>query len=231
MALPSLTSSKYELTVPSTNTRVEYRPYLVKEEKILMIAAESEDESQMIRGIKDIIKSCTFDKMNVDRLTMFDLEYIFTILRSKSVGESSNVSLVCVSCDEPNEVTINLDTVTVTEGVDKNIKLTDTIGMVMKYPYIDDVINAASDTDVEAAFELIVSCIDSIYEGDEMFGAEDQTREELMTFVESLNTQQFEKINKFVLGIPHAFIDAEFNCTKCKTHNEINIRGLANFFK
>jgi len=231
MALPSLTSSKYELIVPSSKTKVEYRPYLVKEEKILMIAAESKDENQMIRAIKDVIKSCTYGNLKVDRLTMFDLEYIFTTLRSKSVGESSTIGLQCTSCEESNEVAINLANVSITEGADSHIKLTDTIGMSMRYPSIDDIIDSNSESDVEAAFELIVSCIDSIYEGDEMFDTEDQTRKELMSFIESLSAKQFEKINEFVTSIPVAYIDAEFKCSKCGEHNEINIRGLANFFK
>jgi len=232
MALPSLTSSKYELTVPSTQAQVEYRPYLVKEEKILMIASESKDENQMIRAIKDIIKSCTFGSCNVESMTMFDLEYVFTLLRSKSVGEGTELKLTCTSCDEPNEVMVDLNTIAVSEGPDNNIKITDTIGMTMKYPKINDVATGdAERSDIDKAFDIIVSCVESIYEGDELYAAEDVSKAELMTFIEELNSEQFQRINDFVSNMPYAYIDAKFRCNKCGEQNEINIRGLANFFK
>ena len=232
MALPSLTSSKYELTVPSTKAQVEYRPYLVKEEKILMIASESKDENQMIMAIKDIIKSCTFGSCNVETMTMFDLEYVFTLLRSKSVGEGTELKLVCTSCEEPNEVIVDLNTIAVSDGPESNIKITDTIGMTMRYPKINDVTSAdVNRSDIDKAFDVIVSCIESIYEGDELYAAEDVSKAELMTFIEELNSEQFQRINDFVSNMPYAYIDAKFVCKKCKEPNEINIRGLANFFK
>jgi hypothetical protein len=231
MALPTLSSSKYELTVPSSKTKIEYRPYLVKEEKILMIAAESNDESQMIRAIKDIIRSCTFDKCNAEALTMYDLEYIFTLLRSKSVGEGTELRFNCKECDESNDVLVDLNTVSVSSEPDKRIALTDSIGMLMKFPLLNDAIDDSKGGDIDKVFNIIISCIDSIYEGDQMFDSVDQTREELMAFVEGLNSEQFQKVNNFVTNMPHAYIDVEFKCTKCGEDNDINVKGLANFFK
>jgi len=235
MSLPKLNAPSYELTIPSLNKKITYRPYLVKEEKILMMAMESNDDRQMIRAIKEVISACTNDEVDTGRITMFDMEYVFTQLRSKSVGESVQVSMKCEECDAANEVTIDLNDVCVNsaEEVSNTIELTDTVGVKMKYPSVDSVLNSRADqntNNVEKIFSLLLECIDSIYSGEEIFDASAQSRQELSEFIESLNTEQFGRIRKFVENIPATELAVSFKCTNCGHQNNTALRGLANFF-
>jgi len=235
MPLPKLNTPTYELTIPSTNETVSYRPYLVKEEKILLLALESQDERQMIRAIKDVITACTDGAVDTSRIAMFDLEYIFTQLRAKSVGESVQLSVKCDKCEKNNDVAINLENVRLSNSdkVNDTIELTDTIGVKMRYPSVDTVLQSRANEDssaVDLIFSLLIECIDSIYSGEEIFDAASQSREELNEFLESLNSDQFSRIREFVENIPAAEIDASFKCSHCGEHNEKLLRGLANFF-
>jgi len=236
MSLPKLNTPTYELNIPSTGKTVSYRPYLVKEEKILLLALESQDERQMIRSIKEVIEACTNGEVDTNRMTMFDLEYIFTQLRSKSVGESVQLMMKCASCDnEKNQVTLNLENVKISNSdkINQTIALTDTIGVTMRYPSVDTILNTKIDDEspvVERIFSVLLECIDSIYSGDEVFDAASQSKQELTEFVESLNAEQFTKIREFVENIPTAEIDVDYKCTQCGHHNETTLRGLANFF-
>jgi len=235
MALPKLNSPTYELKVPSTGNNISYRPYLVKEEKILMMAMESNDNEQMMRAVKDVIRSCTSDSVNVDTLAMFDIEYIFTQLRAKSVGETSTVSVKCSECGSSNDVDVNLDEVyvNVPESTVHTIPLTDTVGVSLKYPSVNAMVKAqSSDTksEIDRVFDLIVACIDSIYSDDEIFDAKEQSEKELKEFIESLNTQQFNQVRDFIESIPSAAINVEFMCISCSKHNSFEVKGLGNFF-
>lgn len=235
MPLPKLNAPSYELRIPSTNKTVTYRPYLVKEEKILMMAMESNDDRQMIRAIKEVISACTNGEVDTSRITMFDMEYIFTQLRSKSVGETVQVSMKCEKCDADNEIEINLENVKVsnTDDVSDTIELTDTVGVKMKYPSVDSVLNSRTDSEtnnVEKIFSLLIECIDSIYSGEEIFDAASQSRQELSDFIESLNAEQFARIRKFVEAIPATELPVSFKCTSCGHDNSTVLRGLANFF-
>jgi len=235
MALPKLDTPTYKLRVPSTGAEVSYRPYLVKEEKILMMAMESNDTEQMMRAVKDVIRSCTSDSIDVNTLAMFDIEYIFTQLRAKSVGETSTIKVNCKSCDSSNEVDVNLEEVRVDvpESDTHTIPLTDTVGVSLRYPSVDAMLKAQADeskSDVDRVFDLIVACIDSIYSDDEIFDAKEQSSKELKEFIESLNTQQFNKVREFIETIPSASIDVEFMCMSCSEHNSFEVKGLGNFF-
>jgi len=235
MSLPKLNAPTYELKIPSTGKMISYRPYLVKEEKILMLAMESNDDRQMIRAIKDVISACTSDAADTSNITMFDMEYIFTQLRSKSVGESVQVSMNCSECNTSNEIQINLEDVSVKsdESITDTIELTDTIGVRMKYPSVDAVLSSRIDSEsnnVDKIFSLLVECVDSIYSGEEIFDAASQSREELNGFIESLNAEQFARIRKFVENIPATVLDVTFKCSNCEHKNETSLRGLANFF-
>ena len=142
MALPIIESPKYETTVPSTGKKVQYRPYLVKEEKILMIAMESEDQALIVRAMKNVIKACTFDKLDPDKLCTFDIEYLFLKLRAKAVGEVSKVGLKCEKCDKATDVSINLDSIQIdakSRGVANRILLTDKVGVNLRWPKMSDV--------------------------------------------------------------------------------------------
>jgi len=235
MSLPKLNAPTYELKIPSTGKMISYRPYLVKEEKILMLAMESNDDRQMIRAIKDVISACTSDAADTSNITMFDMEYIFTQLRSKSVGESVQVSMNCSECNTSNEIQINLEDVSVKsdESITDTIELTDTIGVRMKYPSVDAVLSSRIDSEsnnVDKIFSLLVECVDSIYSGEEIFDAASQSREELNGFIESLNAEQFASIRKFVENIPATVLDVTFKCSNCEHKNETSLRGLSNFF-
>ena len=235
MALPKLNSPTYELKVPSTGNSISYRPYLVKEEKILMMAMESNDTEQMMRAVKDVIRSCTSDSVDVNTLAMFDIEYIFTQLRAKSVGETSTISVKCSSCKASNDVVVNMEDVyvDVPESTVHTIPLTDTVGVSLKYPSVNAMVKAQSSntkSEVDRVFDLIVACVDSIYSDDEIFDAKEQSEKELKEFIESLNTQQFNQVRDFIESIPSATINVEFMCMSCSEHNSFEVKGLGNFF-
>ena len=238
MPLPKIETPKYELTIPSTSEKVTYRPYLVKEEKVLMMAMESDDSKQMARALKEVAVACVDFPANgtsVDDLAMFDLEYIFSQLRAKSVGETTEVGMTCESCEKKNDIEINLESVYVTEADTKtqSIQLTDTIGVTMKYPSVDAVMKtqgAGDSKQLDQVFSLIMSCIDSIYAGDEVYDARQQEQSELNEFVESLNSEQFSRIQQFIEKMPQASLDVSFKCLSCGHDNEYTVRGLANFF-
>jgi hypothetical protein len=235
MALPKLDVPRYETKLPSTGEKVIYRPYLVKEERILMLALESNEQTQMVRAIKDVISSCTDGVINVDKITMFDLEFMFMKLRSKSVGETTEVSVPCTECETRNPIVVDLEKLTIDVPKDKlakRIKLTDTVGVMMRYPTVNELIQieADEDTQINTIFKLITICIESIYSGDELFDTKDQSEQELKEFIESLNSDQFNEIKKFVENMPTAKIHAVFDCSQCKTHNDVEVKGLGNFF-
>ena len=234
MALPKLNTPTYTMTIPSSKKDVKYRPYLVKEEKILMIAMESEDGLQINDAIRDVIKDCTFGELDTSKLTMFDVEFIFTRLRAKSVGESSTVMVPCTKCEEPNEATINLETDLIVGDVPPNrIELTSDTGLIMKYPSMVDYIELSAEadtTEVDKVFALVARSIESVYSGDDVFDADSQTREEMVEFVENLSSEQFVKVKEYLDNMPQAKVDAKFKCQKCNHDNVVELRGLRNFF-
>ena len=234
MALPKLDAPRYELKVPSTGKKATYRPYLVKEEKVLMLALESNDEKQMIRAMKDVINTCTEGSVDVEKMAMFDLEYIFMQLRGKSVGEKTEIGVKCKSCETKNDVLVDLDKVKVNVPKEsaRKIALTSTVGVTMKYPSVNDImdIQSSDDSEVEKLFNLIGTCIDSVYSGGEIFDAEGQSAQEIRDFIESLNSDQFNKIKDFIQDMPSAGISVDFTCSNCSTHNNFEVKGIANFF-
>lgn len=233
MGLPKLDIPRYELTLPSTNEKVVYRSYLVKEEKILMLAMESNDQKQMIRAIKDVIVACTDGKLDPNKLTMFDLEYVFAMLRSKSVGSISRVGLKCQSCDATNEVDIELEKVRV-EMPDKApiLDIADNVKIQMKYPDVNDIIDASGETsDIERVFDTIVSCIETIYYGEDVFDAKTQSKKDLKEFIESMNSTQFQHIRDFAENMPQCEVAVNYTCTSCGHVNGTVLKGMANFFE
>lgn len=237
MALPVMSTPTYELTVPSLKKKVKYRPFLVKEEKALLIAQQSEDATVMLNTIKDIISSCTNGKLNVEDLAVFDIEYIFCQLRAKSVGEISELIFNCLECNDPKakmKVTIDLTQLNVEFDPDhkKNIDLFNDVGVVMKYPSLD-MLNAIKDVkeeSVEAVFDVIIASIDHIYAGEEIYAAKEQSKEELTRFLDNLTQDQFKKIQKFFDTMPKLEKKIEFDCPVCSYHHNHTIRGIENFF-
>jgi len=236
MALPKLTTPTYELEIPSTDAKIKYRPFLVKEEKILMMAMESKKSSDIVQAVKEIVMECTFNKVNIDELPMFDVEYIFLQIRSKSVGEVSKLKLLCQDDKETYvEVELKLNEVKVQVGDDhtNKIDLDNGMGMIMTYPTI----NSFSDSgiqDINAGnmLEVISSCILQIYEedGKKTFDPKDQTKKELTEFIEQMNTKQFKKVQSFFDTMPKLKHTVKLKNPKTKKESEITLTGLNDFF-
>jgi hypothetical protein len=237
MALPVLNIPKYSLMVPSTGKSVTYRPYLVGEEKVLMIAMEAEEPADLLRAVRGIIESCTFGAVDSKKLTTFDLEYIFCKLRTKSTGETSSIVAKCEACEVSNPVTIDLDNEVKVKNLkkkksDMHILLDEKIGINLKYPTVDNLSEYmyTNASEIELTFSMMTSCIDSIYDGDIMYAAEEQTQDELQAFIESMSGKHFKKLEKFFSTIPTTYVDIKFKCEKCEKDNEIQLTGLASFF-
>jgi hypothetical protein len=232
MALPIVEVPKYSVTIPSNGESVVYRPYLVKEEKILMIAMESENQEQVMRAVKEVIAACTFNKINVDNLTVFDMEYVFLKLRSKSVGEVSKIGIKCGECSALNDIEVQLDILEVSKPEEDNsvVMITDKIGVKLRYPTVKDANVLVKYSGTEAAMKTIIACIDNIFDDEKVYPAGDSTPKELEQFVDSLNSEQFKKMQKFFETMPSLSHDAKFTCIKCGHQNELLIKGLANFF-
>ena len=236
MALPKLTTPTYELEVPSTDEKLKYRPFLVKEEKILLIALESGESKQMINAVKDIVTECTFGKVDLGKLPMFDVEYIFLNIRAKSVGEVSTLRLLCPD-DKETYVDVDIDLskimVQVDDGHNPKIELTDEMGMIMSYPNIDSMTETGiTNIDASNMLDVIGSCILQIYDkkGEEVFDAKDQTKKELTEFIESLNTKQFQEVQKFFDTMPKLKQIVELKNPKTGVKSKIVLQGLNDFF-
>lgn len=237
MALPMNTAPIYKLTVPSTGKEVEFRPFLIKEEKALLIAQQSEDPGVMLSSIKEVIKSCVKQEIDVDSLATFDIEYIFVQLRSKSVGEIIDLTLQCDTCTDDKAVSVvNIDltklNVTKNEKHNSNIKLFDDVGVVMKYPTIDIIkeLESAEENDYEKVFDVIAKCIDTVYNSDEVFHIKEQPKAETMEFLNNLTGEQFGKIREFFDTMPVLEHSIQYNCPVCNKEHNKTLRGLESFF-
>ncbi len=232
MTLPSLTVSKYELTVPSTEQVVEYRPFLVKEEKILLLAQQSGDEKDVIKAVENIIHECTFKKIDAKKLPIFDLEYIFVQLRSKSIGEISTINVTCPDDGETKiELDINLEDVICekSENYTNKIELTDKIGVIMSHPRIST-ISSIDTSDASSGFEIIKNCISQIYDEEQVYDRSDMTKKELDDFVNSMSHQQFMKLQEFFENMPRVRYKTKVKNPKTGVKSDLVIEGLQNFF-
>ena len=236
MALPKLNTPTYELEVPSTDEKIKYRPFLVKEEKILMIAMESKDNGQIVNAVKDIVSACTFNKLDIASIPMFDVEYILLNIRAKSVGEVSKLKLLCPD-DKKTYAKVEVDLSKVEVQVDgehtNKIELTDSMGMIMTYPTIDSFQEGGIQTiSASNMLEVVGSCILQIYEdnGEKVFQAKDQTKKELTEFIESMNTSQFKQVQKFFDTMPKLKHTIKVKNPKTKKSSEITLTGLNDFF-
>tara|TARA_B110000503_G_scaffold131310_1_gene205741 strand:- start:164 stop:862 length:699 start_codon:yes stop_codon:yes gene_type:complete len=227
----------YTTTIPSTAVKVKYRPFLVKEEKSLLIAQQSEDSNVMVDTLKSIIKSCVLDKIDVDTLAMFDLEYLLLQIRARSIGEVVELVFGCDNCtDEKAKAKVFIDLTTIDLQKDpehtNKIELFDDVGMIMKYPNIDSVkkFEELDLDDVEHVFDLVIESIDYIYSGEELHYAKEQTKEELSDFIGNLTQIQFQKVKAFFESMPKLRHDIFYTCPVCqKTHNKY-IEGIDSFF-
>lgn len=235
MALPKLNSTPtYEMTIPSSGQKVIYRPFLVKEQKNLLIAFESQNRGDLLRSVVNTINICVEDKIE-GTLSTFDVDYMFTKIRSKSVGEVSTILMKCDECETDNEIKIDLDEVEVVGDMpDMNVAVTDDIVVKMKFPTYDDFLSNQelldSNTATEALLHLVVSCMDSVLTDDERVSIKDEPQEEIINFLESMTTEQFERISQFAISIPTLSKDVEFECESCNHHNKKTLRGMDDFF-
>ncbi|MFZ9249314.1 MAG: baseplate protein [Candidatus Nanopelagicales bacterium] len=238
MPLPKIATPTYELELPSTGETIQYRPFLVKEEKLLVIALESEDTKQITTAIKTVIKNCILSKnVKVESLPTFDIEYLFLNIRGKSVGEELEVNIICPDDEETQvPVKINLDEIKVQKNEEhtNKIKLDDSIMMEMRYPSLDQFIKNNFDFNdknaMDQSFELIGSCIDKIYTEDDVWTAADCTKKEIGDFLESMNSSQFKGIEKFFETMPKLSHTIKVKNPNTEVESEVVLEGLASFF-
>jgi len=238
MPLPKIATPLYELELPSTGETIQYRPFLVKEEKVLVLALESEDTKQITTAIKTVIKNCIKTRgIKVENLPTFDIEYLFLNIRGKSVGEEIEVSVTCPDDEETQvSVTINLEDIKVQKSEDHNnkIKVDESIMMEMKYPSLDQFIKNNFDfsegSAMDQSFELIASCIDKIYTEDEVWAAADCSKKEIVEFLEQMNSSQFKEIEKFFETMPKLSHALTIKNPNTKVESEVLLEGLASFF-
>ena len=236
MELPKLTTPTYELEIPSTDEKIKYRPFLVKEEKILMMALESKKSADIVQAVQDIVAECTFNKVNISSMPMFDVEYIFLQIRSKSVGEVSKLKIL--SPDDGKtyaDVELNLNEVKVQVGDDhtNKIDLGNDMGMIMKYPTIDSFSESGiKDINPGNMLEVISTCILQIFEkkGEKVYDTKDQTKKEVEEFIESLNTKQFKDLQKFFETMPKLKHEVTIKNPKTKKESKVTLSGLNDFF-
>ena len=238
MVLPRISTPTYELELPSTGQTIKYRPFLVKEEKLLVLALESEDTKQITTAIKTVIKNCIETKgIKVEALPTFDIEYLFLNIRGKSVGEEIEVNLICPD-DEITTVPvkINVDDIKVQKNPDHNkqIKVDDSIMMEMKYPSLDQFIKSnfdlSADNTMDQSFDLIASCIDKIYTEDEVWAAADVSKKEILEFLEQMNSTQFKDIEKFFETMPKLSHKVTIKNPNTEVESEVVLEGLSSFF-
>ena len=232
MALPQLATTKYELTLPSTGEKVEFRPFLVKEEKVLMIAQGTGGQKDMLKAIETIIDACTFQKLDAKKLPMFDIEYVFLQLRAKSVGAEVEVSVLCPDDKKTRvPVKLNLEEIKCVRevGHDNNIKLTDTIGIIMDYPRVDTV-NLLGEDDASSAFEIMKNCVKQIYDAENVHDKADMDDKELSEFLESMSHDQFVKVQQFFDTMPKVKHTIKVKNPETGVTSDVVLEGLNSFF-
>ena len=238
MPLPKIATPTYELELPSTQKKIRYRPFLVKEEKVLIIAMESEDQKQITTAIKNVISNCILSRgIKVEQLSTFDIEYLFLNIRGKSVGENVDVLVTCPDDGQTQvEVTIDLDAIKVQVDPEhsRDIKLDENLTMRMKYPSLDEFIKSNFSFDdgmgVDESFQLIASCVEQIYNEEESWSASDCTKKEMVAFIEELSSKQFKEIERFFETMPKLSHTIKVKNPKTEVESEVVLEGLSSFF-
>lgn len=229
MALPKLETPTYDLILPSSGEKIKYRPFLVKEYKILLTSLESDSE-EIQRIVTELVDVCTFNKLNVMELPNFDIEYIFLNLRAKSIGEVTSLTLQCNNCE--NKINFSLDITKAEVKKDPNhttkILISDKIGLEMRYPRFEEMIKIYDNFKSENVVDLLCDCIKSVYTDEQLY--DDYTKEELIEFVNSFSKSQFALLENFFVTMPKVVQHVAQECPACKAHNELNLEGLQNFF-
>lgn len=238
MPLPKIATPTYELVLPSTKKTIKYRPFLVKEEKLLVLALETEDTKQITQAITTVIKGCVLTRnIDIEELPTFDIEYLFLNIRGKSVGEEVEVNIICPDDGETEvPVKINLDEIEVHFSEDhiKQIKIDDNLMMEMKYPSLEQFIknnfDFSGDSNMEQSFDIIGSCIDKIYTEEEVWATDDCSKEEITEFLEQMNSVQFKEVEKFFNTMPKLSHEIKITNPKTKKKSTVVLEGLSSFF-
>ena len=239
MALPKIDAPVYELTLPLSKKQVRFRPFLVKEQRNLMMALESDDKETIEKNIRQVLTNCTItDGVDIDKLPILDVEFFFINLRARSVGEVVDNRYRCENvvndkkCGNLMETEINLLDIKVNfpENVKDEIQLNDKLSIKLKYPEFSIISGAGESSATDLAFNMIINSIEHIYDGQQYYYAKESTKEELVEFIESLNTEQFAKIEEFFENLPTLNKTIEMNCSKCGFHHKIEVEGLESFF-
>ena len=238
MPLPKIATPTYELELPSTGKKIQYRPFLVKEEKLLVLALESENTREITTAIKNVLKSCIKTRgIKVEALPTFDIEYLFLNIRGKSVGEELEVNIICPDDGETTvPVQINIDNIKIQrpEGHNSKIQLDDDILMELKYPSLEEFIKNNFDLEdqnqLEQSFDLIASCIESVYTADDVWTTADCTKKEIIEFLEQMNSRQFKEIEKFFTTMPKLSHEVKVTNPKTKVKSTVILEGLSSFF-
>ena len=237
MALPLANVAKYELVLPSQQKTIQYRPFLVKEEKVLLMAMESGESKEMITAIKEIVKSCTFGEMIAEDYPMFDIEYVFLQIRSKSVGEVAKLKVLCPDDGKTYadaEVDLSKIEVYVDDDHSNNIVLDEDrkLGVVLKYPTLRDIDGdtLTGDINIEKTYKMIANSIEQIYEGDKVYPAKDSTKKELDEFLENLTADQMKKLTAFYNSMPRLEHKVKVKNPTTEVESEVTLKGLASFF-
>ena len=234
MALPRIDTPTYQLTLPSTQEPIDYRPFLVKEQKIIMMAQESNDERQMVKSLSELVTSCTFNKIDVNNLPIFDVEYMFLKIRGKSAGETVELNLICPDDKETKVQTkINLEDIQVqmTVGHSNEIEITDKIKLYLKHPMFADAMSLNTETTSDSVFKLLNRCVVKIVYGDTEYNRVDITDKDIEEFVEQLNTEQFEKVINFFNTMPRLRHVVDVTNPKTKVRSEVLLEGLQSFLE
>lgn len=230
MSLPLLDTPTYELTLPSTEEKIKFRPFLVKEHKILMTLADAET-SEVVRVVKELIDTCTFGKLKVNKLSNFDIEYIFLNLRAKSIGEVVKVVVNCpCGNDIDHQIDLNQVRIERSEGFQKKFKIRENISVEMRYPTFEEMMDILQNLNNAKVFSVVSKCINAIYTDQDFYDRNQFTDEEADDFLSQLTKTEFEQIEKFFLTMPKIVQDVEADCDKCGTHNVVKMEGIENFF-
>lgn len=239
MALPKQSAPTYTIEIPSSKQELKFRPFLVKEQKALLLAQQSEDPVVMADTLKSVIQSCAQSSIDVNKLAVFDLEYVFSQIRAKSVGETVDLLFYCDTCDDEKakvKISIDLTNLKVEHfpGHEQKISLFDDVGISMKYPSIDVIKNIEklgnTENEIDLVFDIIAECVDYIYDSNELYYAKEQSKTELVEFINNLTGDQFAKIELFFETMPKLQYNVDYSCPVCKKAHHKTLEGLNNFF-
>lgn len=231
MALPKLETPKFDTVLPTTGKRINYRPFLVKEHKLLMMMQDG-DVEDVTRIVEELVDTCTFGEVNAKKLSSTDIEWLFLKIRSKSIGENYEFIIPCNSCQKQIDTEVSIETITVekTEGHADRVLITESIGIDMRYPTFKEILDLYKDQTPDKALDLILRCVKAVYTPDSYTEIDENNKQELVELVESMNKEQFDKLENFFNTMPKLVQKVDAVCPACNAKNHVEIKGLENFF-